>query len=373
MKTRKRIAITASSLHFLRSRSHLIRNLTKMGHKVFCVVPTEEDANHENEFGAELYFLPLQKTGFNPLSDLRFLFKLIKLFRRLHPDMTIAYTIKPVIYFSIAARIVKVPFINSVITGLGYVFINNSFRQKIARFIALNLYKIALAFNQKVFFLNPDDQEEFLKLGMVKPSQCELINGSGVDLKHFSYSPWKNKKPSFILIARMLKEKGIMEFIQAAEIVKKSHPDIEFNIVGPSDTGPSAIKTEKFQKYINEGLISYHGFKKDVRSFLRNSAVYVLPSYREGLPKTSLEAMAVGRAIITTDTAGCRETVKNGVNGYLIPPRNSSALAQAMLKFIDNPSLAQKMGQASRKLVENKFSVDEVNESLISCLNLSGT
>lgn len=358
----------------MRSRKQLISDLVRMGHKVFCIVPQEEGENRQNEFGAEFYCLPLQKTGFNPFSDLKFLLKLITLFRRLKIDMTIVYTIKPVIYCSLAAKIAGVKHISSVITGLGYAFVNNSFHQKFAGFIASNLYKIALACNQKVFFLNPDDRDQFLKIGAVTPKQCAIINGPGVDLDHFNFSPLTSKKTSFVLIARMLKEKGILEFVEAANQVKKAHPEIEFNIVGPIDTGPSAISAKKLEEVTRQGLVQYRGYTDDVRNYLRDSTVYVLPSYyREGIPRTNLEAMSVGRAIITTDTPGCRETVQDGKNGFLIPPRNSNALAEAMLKFIEDPELAVKMGSASRKFAEKCFAVNSINQSMMSYLDLLET
>jgi glycosyltransferase involved in cell wall biosynthesis len=371
MKITKRIAVLASSRAFINSHQHLIKSLVQLGHRVFCVVPEDGfDCNNEN-FGAEFHALPLQRTGFNPLNDLKFLGRLVMLFKRLKIDMTIAYTIKPVIYGSIAARIVRTPFISSVITGLGYAFINESLQQKMAGFMALNLYRLAMAYNQRVFFLNPDDREDFLRLNVVKPEQCAIINGSGVDLKHFSFSPTEQLKPSFVLISRMLKEKGIMEFIEAARIVKQTHPEVKFNIVGPQDPGPSGISPAEIEMHCKDGLIAYHGATDDVRPYLRDSAVYILPSYyREGIPRTNLEAMATGRAIITTNTPGCRETVVDGENGYLVPPKDSQALADAMLKFIHDSALVREMGRASRRLAEKSFAVDEVNQSMMSYLNL---
>lgn len=368
MKTTKRIAVLASSRAFIESHHHLIRMLVSSGHEVFCIVPDE--TVKKDDFGAKFYYLPLQRTGFNPLSDLNFLCRLISLFRRLKPDMTIAYTLKPVIYASIAAKIVKVPFISSVITGLGYPFNKDSLRQKLAGFLAMNLCRIALAFNQKVLFLNPDDLEEFSRLRVVEPGKSAIINGSGVDLDYFSFTPLETKKPVFLLIARLLKEKGILEFIEAAKIVKDKYPEVSCKLLGPKDPGPSGISLSLIERYSKDGVVEYLGKTDDVRPYLREAGVYILPSYREGIPRTNLEAMATGRAIITTDAPGCRETVKENLNGFLVPPKNSVALAEAMMKFVEKPALMQTMGKASRQLAENKFEVNEVNQAMLKYLRL---
>lgn len=371
MDSRKTIAVLASSKSFIDSRQHLIKSLIESGHKVCCIVPDHFATNPMVDFGAEFYGLPLEKSGFNPLKDLRFLLKLVGLFRNLRPDMVLAYTIKPVIYGSIAAKIVRIPHIFSVIAGLGYAFINDSMKQKLTGLLAKKLYKIALKFNDKVFFQNPDDLNDFLKLGIVKSPQSILINGSGVDLSYFSHSPPTNTIPGFVMISRMLREKGVIEFIEAARVIKREFPSAIFKVIGPTDSGPSGFSAGEIEGYARENSVEYHGKTEDVRPFLREASVYVLPSYyREGVPRTILEALSTGRAIITTDTPGCRETVEDGKNGFLVPSKNIDALVEAMRKLILDPALANRMGRESRKLAEKKFDVHGVNRMMLIHLGL---
>lgn len=370
MVKNRKIAVLASSKSFLDSRKQLIYRLTDAGHEVSCIVPDLLAQNPVRDHGAAFYHLPLEKAGLNPFKDLQFLFCLKKLFRRLSPDMVLGYTIKPVIYGAMAARMVGVPEINAVIAGLGYAFVNESKHQKIAGILAKKLYKVALKSCRKVIFQNPDDLNEFLQWGIVGERQSCLVTGSGVDLDHFSLAE-PVPGPVFVLIARMLKEKGILEFIQAASRLKKEFPATSFKIVGPQEAGPSALTLEKVKELAEPAQIEVCGKTSDVRPFLQNSSLFVLPSYyREGVPRIILEAMAVGRGIITTDTPGCRETVIEGENGFLIPPRDADALYEAMKKPVESPALIKKMGRYSRRLAEEKFDVHRVNDLLMQQLGL---
>ncbi len=370
MIEKRKIAILASSKSFLDSRRQLLKRLVSAGHEVFCIVPDALPQKPYHEHGTSFYSLKLEKSGLNPIADIKFLLSLKKLFSRLQPDMVLGYTIKPVIYGCIAARMAQVPEVNAVIAGLGYAFGADSHHQKLAGLFAGQLYKIALKKCRQVIFQNPDDLNDFLSWGIVNEKQSSLVNGSGVDLDWFEFSE-PSENADFILIARMLREKGIFEFIEAAGRLQKDFPQTSFKIVGPEEEGPSALSLEEIKKRASLYKIEVFGKTPDVRPFLRDCAVFVLPSYyREGVPRIILEAMATGRAIITTDTPGCRETVNDGENGFLIRPRLVEELYLAMKKFVDRPELIKKMGGCSRRLAEEKFDVHQVNHLLMQRLGL---
>ena len=372
MSKSKKIVLLASSKSFLDSRKQLISRLVASGHHVSCIVPDSLLESPFNDYGAEFYGIPLQKSGLNPVSDLLFLLKLVKFFARLKPDLVLGYTIKPVIYGCLAARLTNVKDLFAVIPGLGYAFGKDSKHQRLAGYLARKLYRQALKFCKKVIFQNPDDLNEFLSLRIVRNEQCLLVNGSGVDLEYFSLTPPpQNSAPVFVLIARMLKEKGIMEFLAAAKEIRNEFPLVGFKLIGPCENGPSAIEEEKIKKISQENNVDYLGRTSDVRPFLVEGSVFVLPTYyREGVPRIILEALATGRAIITTDMPGCRETVVNDENGFLIKPRSVDSLVDAMKKFINDQSLAVRMGKKSRKLAEEKFDVHRVNDVMLQQLGL---
>lgn len=365
-----RILILASySLSLINFRGHLIRSMLKYGHKVVCVAPDNAAESSVIAMGAEFYTVPLQRAAFNPCNDITYFWKLLCLLNFLKPDLVLSYTIKPVIYGSLAARLKQVPKIYSIITGLGYAFMNGSAKQRASGLLAKSLYRVALKHAEKVFFQNPDDLREFLDFKIVTAEKTVLVNGSGVDLCQFAQEQLTNE-PKFLLIARLLKEKGIHDYVEAARIVKERYPEAVFSIVGPPDPSPSGLSLREIEEYSKQGVINYHGSTSDVRPFIKGSNIYVLPSYREGTPRTVLESMAMGRPIITTDAPGCRETVKDGYNGFLIPVKNANALADAMMKFLKDPALAYRMGAASRKLAEEKYDVHEVNCVILASMDL---
>lgn len=365
-----KIAIIASLSESLISfRGHLISAMVSGNHEVFCVAPDKKALMELTSLGVKLLTTPLTRSGLNPANDLQYLFRLTNILNRIKPDLVLAYTIKPVIYGSLAAKFARIPQVYSIITGLGYAFMNETPKQKLAGLLAKGLYRIALKRNHKVFFQNPDDLKEFISYKILEQNKAVLINGSGVDLEYFAPVPLTNQ-PRFLLIARLLKEKGIWEFIEAAKMVKKVYPNASFAIVGPTDPSPSGISLEKIEEYVKQGIISYHANADDVRPFFKKANIYVLPSYREGTPRTVLEAMSMGRPIITTDSPGCRETVIDSYNGFLIPAKNASALAASMKKFIQAPDLIFQMGAASREVAEKKYNVHKVNQVLLANMHL---
>jgi glycosyltransferase involved in cell wall biosynthesis len=353
-------------------RGELIKDMVRLGHQVVGMAPESGFERELNVIGAQYQHVPLQRTGLSPLKDFATLRQLVKEFKRLQPDILLSYTIKPVIYGSLAARSAGVPRVYSMITGLGYVFAGRSLKQKLLLRLVRMLYRQALCKNARVFFQNPDDIEVFEKFNLLpNGDSAVLINGSGVDIKKFSYVKAETNPVTFLLIARLIREKGISEFVDAARLLKPRYPEARFQILGPLDSNPSAIRQEEIGAWQSEGIIEYLGATGDVRPYISDSSVFVLPSfYPEGTPRSILEAMSMGRPVITTDAPGCRETVRHNVNGFLVPVKDSRALAGAMESFIANPSLVTEMGIRSRVTAEEKYDVRKVNRSILESMNL---
>ena len=258
-----------------------------------------------------------------------------------------------------------------MIEGLGFAFtdtINSqTFKQRALRKLVSNLYKISLSLSHKVLFLNNDDLKQFVDLQIVKNDKCIMFGGIGVDLNYWHAIVPTIQPITFILVARILREKGIYEYIEAIKKIKKSYSQVKFVIIGDLDSNPGAIPKGQMMSWVNEGLIEWPGFVNP-KEWLEKSSIFVLPSYREGVPRSSQEALALGLPIITTNVPGCKETVLSDCNGFLIPVRDSQALESAMLKFIKNPDLIRTMGQNSRKMAENLFDVREKTKTLVSIL-----
>ena len=285
--------------------------------------------------------------------------------RQEKPDMVLSYTIKPNIWAALAADWNKIPSI-AMITGLGYTFTNTNkvLKQRIVKHIAKKLYQVATKKNQLVIFQNPDDLHDFINSGcLIDKSKAKLVNGSGVDTLHYRSTPLPDK-PVFLMISRLLKAKGVQEYAEAAIKIKQENPEIRFLLVGYTENSPDDIQADQLAYWTDNGL-EFLGPASDVRPAISSCTVYVLPSYREGTPRSVLEAMSMGRAIITTDAPGCRETTENNVNGFTVPVGDSNAVATAMRKFISQPSLASTMGAASLERVKTKYDVRAVNKTLM--------
>ena len=371
----KKIVIIAScSEGFFRLRRQLAIRMMQIGYKVYVIFPIDSDpvyTEKTSSLGINCIETTMQRQGMNPIKDFKTFLDIYKVLKKLQPDIVFSYTAKPVIYGSSAAKLAGIPKIYSLINGLGYAFIGNTIKDRIIKLIASYLYRIGLCFNEKVFFQNPDDKALFFENKIIaRTKKTIIVNGSGVDISYFAKEPLSNKQLSFLLMSRLMRDKGIYEFIEAVRIIKKKYPQIIFRIAGWICSNPSAIKQSEFNAWIEEGLIKFYGRLEDVRPAIKNCSVCVLPSYREGTPRAVLEAMSMGRAIITTDTAGCRETVENGVNGFLVPVRNATKLADAIERFILNPGLIEKMGFNSRRIAEKKYDVNLVNQKIISELEL---
>lgn len=350
----------------------MLRSLVEAGHKVVAAAGAQlDDVTAElQKMGVRFCPVPLARTGLNPLGDLKTLLALWALIRREKPDCVLAYTAKPIIYGNLAARGFPGTRVYSMITGLGYGFGANNLRQRITGQLVQTLYRAALKKTSGVFFQNPDDQDEFLNRGLLaSDAPVTLINGSGVDLDWYRPQPLP-QEPRFLLIARLLADKGIREYVASARILRKRYPQAQFGIAGNIDTNPLSISAAELGAWQAEGVIEYLGALDDVRPTLAGIRVYVLPSYREGTPRTVLEAMAMGRPIITTDAPGCRETVVEGENGFLVPIKHAEALAAAMERFILEPDLATRMGSASLQRARDKYDVHKVNASIMHAMGL---
>ncbi len=296
----------------------------------------------------------LHRDSVNPVRDLRLLFELIGLYKKYKPDLILHYTVKPNIYGGLAARLLRIPSM-AVITGLGYSLMHEGWINVVTRL----LYKVTLPSHKKVVFENQDDKIMFEQQHLVSIKKSLSIKGCGVDTNFFSPngSVQKSELTTFTFIGRLLYDKGVREFIEAAQIVKKQHHQVQFWLIGEIDKeNPSSIRNDDLMKWIRDPDIHYHGATENIKKFIELSDCIVLPSYREGMPRVIMEAMAMACPVITTDTAGCRETVDDGISGYLVPVKNSAALANAMINFIHlDPSAKHLMGQAGRQKVLREF------------------
>ncbi|WP_432734423.1 glycosyltransferase family 4 protein [Maridesulfovibrio sp. FT414] len=353
-------------------RGPMLRAMKTAGHEVYGIAPLDSPTVPDElaAIGIKYVQAPIQRTGMNPLKDLRALLALVRILKEIKPDAVLSYTIKPVIYGSIAARLAGVKNICSMITGLGYAFGQTSGKRGLLFKLVKAMYRAGLYFNSGVMFQNPDDRNIFMDLGIIpKRKNTVITNGSGVDMDHFAPAPLPEDSPVFLCISRLLKEKGVREFAEAAIRLKAKYPAAEFRLVGPHDHGPDSICEKTIAGWQAAG-VRCTGPEDDVREELRNCTVYVLPSYREGTPRSVLEAMSTGRAIVTTDTAGCRETVMEGQNGYLVPVKDVDALEAAMEMFINRPELADAMGRASLDYAAQKYDVNKVNQTIINFMGL---
>lgn len=373
-----RILILASLPVSLRNfRGPLIETFCAQGHSVHCAAPglTAEPDTQDwlTARGVQCHDLPLTRTGTSALGDLRALAALYRLMRLSKPDLVLAYTIKPVIWGLIGAWLARIPERVALITGLGYAFTGPAKGKRAAiRWLVSRLYKLALSHATLVFFQNPDDRDDFRRWGILRAdARIVLVNGSGVDTDRFAPADLPPTPIRFLLIARMLKDKGIREYVAAAEQLRKTCPEAQFHLIGPHDSSPDAIPESDLRAWQRAGHVIWHGPLADVRRALAACHVYVLPSYREGTPRSVLEAMAMGRAIVTTDAPGCRETVQPGVNGFLVPPRDPAALAGALAVFLRDPDLAARMGKQSRRLAVEKYDIHEVNAVMLSAMGLA--
>lgn len=346
-------------------RGDLIKDMIAHGNEVVVTGPNQDFIDDIMKLGVSKFVeVPLVKDNTNIGGDFAYCHNLYNVMKQEKPDIIFSYTIKPVIYSSIAARFAGIKRVCAMVTGLGRVYASNGLKTKILRTIIKFLYTFAFTKCDKVIFQNSDDLHKFIQEGYLSSEKAVQVNGSGVNMKRFTLAPLP-KTPVFLMVGRIIREKGVMEYCEAARAVRKKYPQARFILLGGFDVSIGALKKEDIQPYIDDGSIEFPGEVKDPVSFYHKCSVFVLPSYyREGLPRTILEAMSCGRPVITTDWPGCREPIVDGENGWMVPVKDSLKLIEVICKFIENPLLLTNMSKDAYKHCKNNYEVSVVNQQM---------
>lgn len=351
------------AMHYL----EFIQSLLDRGYQVEVAAPRDAAFRTLGSLGVRCHDMPLSRRGMNPFRELRSVVSLWRLARRIRPRILFNYSIKPVIYGSFVAGVCRVPYTYSMVTGLGYMFGAEGTAGRALKRLVIALYKAVLKNNRTVFFQNTHDRDMFVSHGLIDDSRTAVVNGTGIDLERFQPGAPPARPATFLLVSRMLWEKGVREFVSAAAKVRASFADARFQLLGPIDDNPSAIGRPQLEEWQRNAGVEYLGETTDVRPYLARATVFVLPSYyREGRARSILEAMAMGKPVITTDWPGCREPVKDGVSGFLVPIKCATKLAAAMERFLREPGLVEAMGRESRAIVEQEYDVHQVNRAILS-------
>ncbi|ULJ75098.1 glycosyltransferase family 4 protein [Rhizobium gallicum] len=372
------LVLSSYSRSLTNFRLELLKSMVRAGHTVVAAGPEDDPEVRADlaKIGVEFACVPMARASLSPVRDVATFLHIRRLIKRIRPDVIVPYTMKPILYGGIAARLAGVPCRCFLVTGLGHVFSEanlKSLRGRWLKRLSVWLYRWAMAGAKVVFVYNDADRLDIIENALIRDvSIIHRVDGSGVDVDHYAFAPAPSEKPVFLMVARLIKDKGVFEYVEAARRLKQQRPNAEFQLLGPFDPNPAAISLAQIQKWVGEGIIDYLGETKDVRPFLARCNIFVLPSYyREGIPRSALEAMAVGRAIITTDLAGCSDTVEPGVNGYLVIPRSCDSLFSAMSALACRLQLAAELGRRSRELACARFDVRLINEILMHRMGLS--
>jgi len=347
---------------FVSHRLPLARAAQRQGFTVHVAASPDETTAQLEEAGIHFHPLPFSRKGRHPLRELRTFLSLLALYRRLRPDLVHHVTIKPILYGGLAARIARIPAVVHAVAGLGYTFLARGKAASVFRDLVRFGYRKALSHgNQTVIFQNDDDRREFVSRGLVRPAETALIRGSGVDPDEFSPSASPAGHPLVVLPARLLWDKGVAEFVHAAAILKARGVKAQFALVGePDPHNPASVSEDDLSAWRASGVVEVWGRSEDMPEVFRRAHIACLPSYREGLPRALLEAAASGLPIVTTDVPGCRDVVRDGYNGYLVPPREAHALADALEKLIRSAGERELMGRRGRAMVLEQFTLDHV-------------
>ena len=351
-------------------RGKLITEWIKHDCEVICTSIEDKDEMESaiKDLGASYRQIKGNRTGTGFLEGIKMIRDYKIMFREEQPDIAFLYMSKPIAFGGIGAILSHVKHIYVFVTGLEIAFYSKGVKNAIVRFVLKTLFRFVHKRADKVFFMNQDDYNAFLKMGLVKKEQARFVNGSGIDLNHYSPKPMP-EIDSVGMVGRLVWSKGVGEFIEAAKIVHESHPDVEFFIVGGYDKNPESLTEKEIDCINKQGDIKLYGYQNDVRPFVEKCSIFVLPSYHEGNGRSIVEAEAMGRPIVTTQAPGCRETVEDGVNGFLVPVKDGKRLAEAINKLLDNPDLKKKMAKESVR-VSKKFDVNEVNRIFLTEMNL---
>lgn len=352
-------------------RIDMMRSFIERGHQVFALGnETETDWIEKfSEFGIIYRQINVQRNGTNPLKDLKSIGSIKAVLAEIMPDKIFTYQAKTIIYGTIAANKLGITEVYPLIAGLGSLFLNEDIKTKTVRKILMTEYRYSMRKCPTVFFQNFDDMETFKAKKAINKQRTVMLHGSGVNLDKFTVQPLPETF-GFLCISRLIRDKGVYEYLEACRLVKKDYPNVRCLLVGPYDSNPSSLKPEELHRFVDEEIIEYFGEQTDVVPYIAQCTVYVLPSYREGTPKTILEAMACGRPTITTDVPGCRETVDNKENGLLVPVKDVSSLAEAMKYMIKHPEEIHRMSKKGRSKAEAVFDVKKVNEKICRTMQI---
>jgi glycosyltransferase involved in cell wall biosynthesis len=358
-----RLLVVCNDLEFfLLHRLPETQGALREGYEVHVATPPGERFREIRELGFVHHDLTLSRSGLNPLCELASILAFYRLFRHVKPDLLYLMTVKPILYGGIAARLAGVKAVVAAVFGMGFLFTNNGFGTRMLRTLVLKVYYFALdQRNIRVIFQNPTDQQLMIDMGVVCFQNTRLIQGSGVDLGKFEVKPEPDGIPTVLMAARLLYDKGVVEFIEAARLLRQQGVHARFLLAGDVDAGnPSSVTRRDVEIWKLNGDVEFLGFRKDMPNLLIGASVVVLPSYREGLPRVLEEAAACGRPVVTTDVPGCRDAVEPGVTGLLVPAKDALKLAQAISKLVQDKSLRRQMGAYGRQLAESKYSIEHI-------------
>ncbi|MBZ9851946.1 glycosyltransferase family 4 protein [Mesorhizobium sp. CA14] len=367
----KRIVVMVSEPKSLATtRGHLLLALRAAGYEVHAAAPIDASAvRWLTENGICFHPLPMERAAIAPFGDVRLLFRLYTMLRELKPQVVLTCAIKPIVYGIPAAAVAGVSRRHALITGLGYAFTDRhkSMRWRIVNLVARCLYALSLRWATTATFQNHDDRDDFRRLGLLGRTPAHVIDGSGVDLDRFKMAPLPTK-PRFLMIARLLRDKGLAEYLGAAKLVKAARPEAQFELVGDRDPNPAGFPLSGVAAAVRDGTVHYQGPVEDVRKAIAQARIFVLPSYREGTSRSVLEAMAMGRPVITTDAPGCRAPIVPGVNGLLVPVGATGPLAEAMIRLIDNVEETDRMAKSSRTIAEQRYDIHRVTKRMMEII-----
>lgn len=349
-------------------RLPIMQKLLTEGHIVYAICPDGEVSESFSQYGVMHIPYEIERSSLNPIKELYAIRNIYTAIKPLNLDILHTFTAKPNIYGTIAGRIAKVPRIINLVEGLGSFYLENDFKSRMIRILIELLYKQIFKLADTVMFVNHDDPDYMIYKNIISPAKVFIIKGVGIDTKAWKPLPKEDSWIRVTMIARALKHKGVEEFIEAATILGKKYPDVSFQFVGSPDEGNKFSVTEKYMQ--SQTSINYLGHQNNIRHILSQSDIFVLPSYREGLPRTSMEALSMGLPIVTTDVVGCRETVDEGKNGFLVPSKNASALADAIETLIINKDLRHRMGEKSRFKALKEFDVATIVEQHLEVYGL---
>ena len=372
----KVLVLSSLAFSLVNFRGRLLEEMRNAGHEVIAVAPDDDPQVRSmlDRMGVGFRTVAMARTGTNVFSDLGTIAGYVKLFRQERPDVVVSYTQKPIIYGGIAARIVGVKRFYALMSGLGYLFSEAAAGRRMLKSVFCRLYRSSLKGAKRIFVFNSDDRQDMIAAGIVdKSSPVFEVPGSGVDLERFEHAPLPEGPLHFLMIGRLMQDKGVWEYAEAAAKVSSTYPDVRFSLIGrPEPSNPTGLDEADVERLKREFPVNVIPETNDVPAFLASCHVFVLPTYyREGLPRTILEALAVGRAVITTNSPGCRDAVTNGDNGFLVEARNAESLARAMEKLVAEPEMVRQMSERSRNLAETVYDVRKVNALLMKEMNLS--